>query len=266
MKHILSFDIGIKNLAYTIIRVHENGNNIIDWNIVCLISNTKCTFMDCHTKPFLTYKNKHYCKTHAKHTNLSLSPFKKPIHKMKIDELRELFQNIYTIKKECPKKRSDIISCIRDEICYPYKQKHSKNTSLVSLGREIRSQFDSILDKYDIIDYVLIENQMTSRMRCIQYMLVQYFIMKDIQHIECISASKKLSNFLHTYMKEESGDTITYKNRKALSVNVTKRILSDVPEHLLFFQKHSKKDDLADCFLQGCWYIFKLYGAFNITS
>ena len=50
----------------------------------------------------------------------------------------------------------------------------------------------------------------------------------------------------------------TYNERKKLSIEVTKNILiknSTLQKWKDFFNKHKKKDDLADCFLQGRWYL-----------
>ena len=46
----------------------------------------------------------------------------------------------------------------------------------------------------------------------------------------------------------------TYDERKKESVKITKKLIINTNwnEH---FEKHKKKDDLADSFLQGLWYI-----------
>ena len=52
----------------------------------------------------------------------------------------------------------------------------------------------------------------------------------------------------------------TYNERKKLSIKVTQDILiknPDLQKWKDFFNKHKKKDDLADCFLQGRWYLNK---------
>ena len=47
-----------------------------------------------------------------------------------------------------------------------------------------------------------------------------------------------------------------YNDRKKVSVEKTEGILNlKNIEWLLFFNKNNKKDDLADSFLQGLWYI-----------
>jgi hypothetical protein len=90
-------------------------------------------------------------------------------------------------------------------------------------------------------------------MKTIQGMIAQYFIMKNSEgiKIEFVSSSNKLKDFSN----DEKGN---YSDRKKLGVTKTLETLSK--EHYYnkwydFFVKNKKKDDLADCFLQGLWFI-----------
>ena len=50
----------------------------------------------------------------------------------------------------------------------------------------------------------------------------------------------------------------TYKERKYSGIEVTRTILNDnihLNEWIIHFNDHKKKDDLADSFLQGLWFI-----------
>jgi hypothetical protein len=50
----------------------------------------------------------------------------------------------------------------------------------------------------------------------------------------------------------------TYTERKLESVEVTKELLEKLPqlkEYKGILDKNKKKDDLADCFLQGIYYL-----------
>ena len=54
------------------------------------------------------------------------------------------------------------------------------------------------------------------------------------------------------------GKKTTYNERKKLSISITKNILEKKPKLNTwtdYFNKNSKKDDLADAFLQCLWYI-----------
>jgi hypothetical protein len=116
---------------------------------------------------------------------------------------------------------------------------------------------------------MIIENQIStlaSRMKTLQGMITQYFIMKHIPKIEFISASCKLKLFTDTNMEHVGGegelcvDASTYADRKKSGIFVCRSLgeisqqhNSDFSKWMPAFEKHKKKDDLADCFLQGLW-------------
>jgi hypothetical protein len=115
-------------------------------------------------------------------------------------------------------------------------------------------------------------------MKTIQGMISQYFIDCNNYNIKFISATNKLKPFTskeNKYVtgykdlceidevkevkevKENKDKKLSYNERKKLSIYYTKQLLEHknmLPEHA-FFIKHSKKDDLADCFLQGIYYL-----------
>ena len=113
------------------------------------------------------------------------------------------------------------------------------------------------LFKDDEFDHVIIENQVSplaNRMKTIQGMVTQYFVMKNVPNIEYISSSNKLKNFIE---KKKT----TYNERKKIGVEVTGKLINEKPGLVKweeFFKTHKKKDDLADSFLQGLWFLEKL--------
>ena len=134
-----------------------------------------------------------------------------------------------------------------------------KNISLIDIGISIKNNLDRLSTfVFSDIDIVLIENQIgpiANRMNCIQGMISQYFIMKDMKNIQFISAANKLKAFI-------GGKKTTYCERKRLGVDVTKKILVKNDDNNInkdkivdMFNNHKKKDDLADSFLQGIWYL-----------
>ena len=137
---------------------------------------------------------------------------------------------------------------------------------LATIARNLADKFDAIFnDHFSSIDLVIIENQigpLASKMKTIQGMLTQYFVMRQQNiKVEFISASNKLKT-LTKETKNVSDETQTdwqaYTKRKNLGKTTCENILRTTPEFskwLTFMSNHSKKDDLADCFLQGMWYI-----------
>lgn len=83
-------------------------------------------------------------------------------------------------------------------------------------------------------------------------MIMQHFIEKNILNIKEISPSNKLKNYI------PENKRTTYNERKKLSVQITKQIVTtnkNIIEWSDYFNKHSKKDDLADSYLQVLWFI-----------
>ena len=97
-------------------------------------------------------------------------------------------------------------------------------------------------------------------------MIAQYFINSNNYNIYFISAINKLKLFLKNKNDEtntnisntsSTNNKITYADRKKLSIFYTKEVLQkyNMSNEIVFFSNHTKKDDLADCFLQAYYYI-----------
>jgi hypothetical protein len=184
--------------------------------------------------------------------------------------------------------------------------------SLVFVGYNLMRAFDALFytttsttDAAHHIDTVVIENQISpiaNRMKTVQGMITQYFLMRGVDKSNIIyySSVQKLKvapyHFVfHTDNESDNGDNDnvddiqTYDERKKAGVACVRKILSnseskcnkkkisDIPitpttpdspgspklftiisdSWLQFFEKHGKKDDMADSFLQGLSYIIK---------
>ena len=110
------------------------------------------------------------------------------------------------------------------------------------------------------IDLVLIENQigpLAIRMKTIQGMIAQYFIMRNIHvRIEFVNAINKLKVSDGIEALQHLKDT--YSQRKQLSIQTCLYLMQEqgrFVEQLSYFQTHKKQDDLADCLLQGLWFL-----------
>ena len=64
-------------------------------------------------------------------------------------------------------------------------------------------------------------------------------------------AKHNLNNKLKLY---EGCNNLTYKERESRSVDICKSQITN-NNYLKFFNESNKKDDLADSYLQGIWYI-----------
>ena len=93
-------------------------------------------------------------------------------------------------------------------------------------------------------------------------MVAQYFIMKNPTIIiEFISSSNKLKMVAQDTDEEDScdakGEKLDYTSRKKKGVVVCLDLLKHDNTMTAYLKTHKKKDDLADAFLQGIWYINK---------
>ena len=270
---ILSIDVGIKNLAFCLLcnDTYNNAFSIKKWNVVDLSTSEevvkKCCGKEkkgpCSKPAKYTKNNQCFCIKHAKKEKYVLpsSDLKTSyINKQKLQKLIDIVAK-YKIPSIAEKpKKSDLVSLITDfakENCYEELVKTSAvDVDLITIGKNIKLKFDNLFLEETNIDHVIIENQISpiaNRMKTIQGQIVQYFIMSGINvpNIEFISASNKLKEF-------ETAEKTEYKDRKKLGIVKTQETIEhneNFSNMLTYFNTHKKKDDLADSFLQGLWFI-----------
>ena len=275
---IISIDVGIKNLALCLFEKIENSDlfKIIKWDILNISEqeNYKCLFIEknkiCDKPAKFKKDDKCFCLKHSKKQQLQIptSQVKSSfINKQKINNLYEIADK-HDIKYDCKIKKADLINLINGHINKNYFEEiQSKNASkvdLINIGINLKYKLNNMLENIDSIDYVLIENQISpiaNRMKTIQGMIVQYFIMSniDVTNIEFISASNKLKEYNTSDKdKEKDKEKTKYADRKKMGIIKCLEELNNnfnYTDKIDFFNTHKKKDDLADCFLQGIWFI-----------
>jgi len=154
-------------------------------------------------------------------------------------------------------KKADLITIIAnhgEETCFDVVDKVDANKlDIVTIGRNIQYKLDLLINNsFDDIGLVLIENQISpsaNRMKTIQGLLLQAVVMKnETLQTEFVAPMNNL--------KEEGLIHTTYSERKKAGIVKCLGIISsEFAAWVDFFGRHKKKDDLADCFLQGMWYI-----------
>ena len=268
---ILSIDVGIKNLAFCLFDQKENDFTITKWDTVNISEQEthNCIAIDknglCNKPSKFTKDNQCFCLKHAKKTNYKVpSPDLKSsfINKQKIQKLFEIADK-YKITYDKKVKKTELITLINDYILQNYFQevqtKKAADVNLYNIGMNIKTHFDKLFAEEICIDYVIIENQigpLAIRMKTIQGMLVQYFVMcsVEVKNVEFISASNKLKDC-------DIKDKSKYSDRKKLGISKCLETIStngNFSSKLEYFNAHKKKDDLADSFLQGLWFISSL--------
>lgn len=280
---VVSFDVGIKNLAYCVFVYEENRLYVQDWGIVNLLNESTVSQSLCNhviTKQgaqSLCGKKAKYrkdeaflCEVHAKSCakrgswTFEKKEWSKSSLKLQtkgfLQGLLQSFSPCFVIpstKKECLEKLGEHLSKITIYRLENKRPKGANEVDLVSVGKNMKTALNAIDALHHDVTHVLIENQISkiaTRMKTVQGMLTQYFIMRDqLPEISYISSTNKLKDF---QVKSSEDTAHTYSQHKKDSVKISQIILEENPdlgswEHLW---SAAKKDDLADCFLQGLWF------------
>ena len=263
---VLSIDVGIKNLAFCLLdtcRVYKWEVLNVSEQITQLCSITEKSSL-CNKPAKFTKDGNCFCLKHAKKQCYQIpTPELKHsyINKQKIQRLYELADK-YNLKYEQPCKKCDLISLLDDYSstqCFQVVDGvNASKIDLVTIGKNIKIKMDAIFSESSSlmnIDHIIIENQISpiaNRMKTIQGMIAQYFIMKNTcQNIEFVSSVNKLKQY-------ETSEKSKYSDRKKLGVSKCLEVLNNNHEYLIwseYFSGHKKKDDLADAFLQGIWFL-----------
>lgn len=262
---ILSIDVGMKNLAFCLFEKKDDKILIEKWDVIDLCNTTKekccgwtkgkkCTKFSKYVK-----NSKYYCKTHAKHQTYKIPTrelCKAKIKKMTLRKLKEVcddlelkFQEKIIRKKHYLEKLN---SYFEKNFFDTIAKTKTSDMNLVDYGKNMKKAFSR--DYFDNIDVVIIENQigpLALKMKVLQGMIMQHFIEKECPTIEQISPSNKLKKFI-------GNKKTSYGERKKLGIKYTRETLQKnifYMQWMEHFESHKKKDDLADSFLQGIWYI-----------
>ena len=290
---VLSFDVGIKNLAYCIIEWDDLNNLIIhNWNTINFIENInideKCIYNNCNSKAksFININNNKYCYC-SKHINKKDDIIDDYDEKNWIESINLICSKcnncddiIISKKKYYLNNKLNIVYCNKHYRSYIKKLNNDitkihviKNKTIKNiLCDDLKYNLIKFLDDnknilLSIADLVVIENQPTFKnptMKAISDTIYSWFMIrgiidKDINNstikkIKFMSPSNKLKNF------NENDTILTYKETKKLAIEICSNILKiyNMNEWLLVFNNNTKKDDLSDCFLQG-WYALNDY-------
>jgi len=309
MQKLISFDIGIKNMAFCIFDMSSSPPSIQKWDVLNLMDICDnvhpvcgCSLKEkkakkgvpsspklCNKKAKYEKSGQYYCEKHALAMENCLLPNKEysppALRKMKKDELLALSEKYFIFRNK--PAEGTIISFYRQNTdassgeptipttakallerilaffetkCFRVlqspKKKTANETDLISIGRNMSRLLDQMSDITDgTITHVILENQISTianRMKTIQGMLAQYFIMRgrpDIV-IEFVSSSNKLKDFV-------AEKNTTYKQHKKDGIIICSKFLENNEpwKQWVHVLETAKRDDLADSFLQGIWYL-----------
>lgn len=293
MSTILSWDVGIKNLAYCVLQKEESKFKILDWGSINLVDDTQLCQCVLRTgescKSVAKYKIYHGEEQLFKNNENGLCVCSK--HKIKVEPmLEQIEKNNKNCKKEyncliCKENATCKISNIDFDFCwcdmhkkkgemFAKKLKAKKITTVNCAKKPIQVLAEKLATKLDEhknflnVDEVIIENQpslINMTMKTIASFLYYHFTKtgiidknneSKIKSINFISPSNKLK------VNEDDTNNILKSTEKTKVYKMTKKLGVKYCEVLLdekwkkVFLNFKKKDDPADAFLAGLKYLF----------
>ena len=259
----------------------------------------------CEKKAKYTKNGQYYCEGHAKKSGflfLKKEFSYNSLKKKNLNELREFEKKYFPLENSIflgedfskkilkEDKVQKIVGMLQNRCLESLEEVNASSnvdknssvaTDLISIGRNLAAQIQSHIDLKNI-NIVLIENQISpiaNKMKTIQGMLAQTFILSGCDQIEFISSANKLKGFVKTESvkpileklilvkpgekpimpnKENLSKNPNYKQHKKDGITYCRQWLQkDYFNHWSdFFERFpTKQDDLADSFLQGIWYL-----------
>jgi hypothetical protein len=254
---ILSWDVGIKHLAYNLSEFTKEENKPVElvikqWGIINL-SLEQCSF--CSLDGTYLFNSKYYCVEHCKKIRIKHFCYVDGCH----DKGKYDIENKYMCETHGPKL-------------------YSGDDATEILKLKLIEKLDKM--EYQEFSVVLIENQpafKNPKMKAIADTLYAWFLIRKVvdaksleaKNIKLISPSRKSKFYLIDENKTEKAEVtqaevkveikpekLSYADGKKKSIEFCRSIITE--EWRNFINGYSKKDDLADCLLQGYSYFSQL--------
>ena len=276
---VLSWDVGIINLAYCFIDYDYDTKTfkILDWDVINLTDRDKMKCTQCNANPsfYQSSSNMYYCKNHMKNANIIPPTFESLFTEN--DKNTCCYEGKTVCGKKSKYQNEGALCNVHAKSKYKSIQntfklvKHTKKAINTMSMDDFLYKLIMELDKRPHLlqcDRVYIENQPTMknpRMKTISVTLYNFYMIRGMIDKKIISAVHFMapSNKLKladdgdkkelVKVKNDDNESKTYKLTKALGVKYCLEMISDMPEWVERFNSHKKKDDMADCFLQGMY-------------
>lgn len=248
---LISFDVGLRNLAYCVLEGTSRSDvKIVDWNIIDVLGEqsgvgaARCHKCSAAARYEHASEGTFACTKHAPKKKEVVT--KAALNKKSPEELKGDIEK-WGLRTDA-KKKADLVTLLYNHARQNTWKKcvaSSTQGSVMDLSNAIMTSLDARMSSWKGADAVCIENQPERRMYAVQAMLQMYFTMRGIKSAG-VSATHKLSNIVTV------DDVVhTYKGRKKTGITHAYALVPAVNQD--HFKKHPKKDDLADSFLQGLW-------------
>ena len=216
---LLSFDVGIKNLAFC--QLDTSNKNILDWGIINISIDPTCDHVHkgkCCDKTAQKIVKSTGTKLCTGHTKL------KCYKDLKMNNVKKIDNSLFHLGKNIVKLLDEKTHFLESEVVIIENQPALKNPT----------------------------------MKSIQMMLFSYFLMKDsIKEIQMINARNKLKAYEGPKIPCDIKET--YKRNKYLAIKYTDIMIREnekiEEKYHKLYDTSKKKDDLSDSYLQGIYFI-----------
>jgi hypothetical protein len=277
---IVGFDMGIRNLAYCVVRHEGDAWKILAWDNVDLLEggvSSQISKQCCAcTSPaiWMDPVGSKWCKGCAAGTKRKAALAKKPSHPcvpcaLTVKALRPLAGLDKKAKKE------DLIAWATSRYLVPWKPAKAMDASLTTIRKAMDTWLTSVLPTFASASLIRLENQPVMKgptMKSVQMILFTLLGHRlEREHgwtgaLEFVHAGTKSKGIVATVTPATAAvepataaaatdttkaDGVAYRNRKKTAESDVAALLSSTPEWLSFFNGRSKKSDLADAFLMA---------------
>lgn len=244
---IVSWDVGTRNLAYCILEGTNRSNlKIVSWDLIDIMAesaghdNPKC--FKCKKPANWIREETYACGTHKNKSGKP--PTKSSLNSKTLEELRTEGSKLGIVGSTKKVLVDAIYAKYKSEV-WTRCVKSSKSGNVVDLAAPIAQCLEARKHIWKGSDKIVLEQQPDKRMLVVQAMIHMWFVCCGFKCAP-VSAVHKLTNIVTL-----EDHTKTYKGRKKTGIiHATELVPLKWKDYML---KHPKKDDLADCFLQGLW-------------
>ena len=249
---LISFDIGLRNLAVCVLEgTSRTDMRIVAWDVIDVVAekngHTRTACFKC-AKPAMWVQAGAGTQACSRHRPKSLTMTKAALTKKTIPELQDMGKTYGFTGKT----KKDLVGRIWTEMSKSGWAKFKGNArapggGVLDLVNDIVTCLDKRADWWRDADLAIFENQLDRRMFAVQAMMHMYFACRGFR-TKGVSAIHKLDN-----IATATDATGTYRGRKKTGIVHCDALCP--PANHEFFKSHKKKDDLADSFLQGLYFL-----------
>lgn len=263
---VLAFDIGIKNLAFSII--NRDTNDVValeNVNLMTPVDAIKCSYTLCKHPAKYSVNESSYCKRHVPKTHIILKELeqKKPLTRQQWKELAE--------KNQCVVHGSTIDAyhtALSSKVAFPVvqpKQGAVAKLSLEEIHDALRGFIKSRWDQFHTVQHILLENQPAFKNPHMKSVQVLLFASLREAFLRCDPIRPSLPSFHLVHAKKKVSDAkkgdAGYTERKQKSEERVKQLFESKEIHgQTFFNQWNaskKKSDMADAICMAMDFVLK---------